>query len=323
MDAPTMLKRLLDQYRSDLEPYVLKNIEEIKDPSAPDRRGASGLIIDLHWEGKQYVGKELHGIFFEHGNAVEGMRTTLEKFCKEIKVMSKLKHDNIVRFYGIYYKQLQSVTVTLPVLVMEKLECSLRMYIETTHKDDASNLKIAEILYGVAKGLEYLHECCSEPLAHRDLSSNNILLTATFHAKIADFGSARVLDRPGGWNSSAKLTDVPGTLDFMPPETWENPPRYTTAVDIFSFGCIIIHLVTWKWPAPDGPTRWVTGLLGNQVRQIVSELDRRQKWIAMIGKNHPLLPIAKQCLQDKDSNRPKCWQLQQSCEKILEQYCNM
>ena len=64
-----------------------------------------------------------------------------------------------------------------------------------------------------------MHEGCSELLAHRDLSSNNILLTATLHAKIADFGSACVLDRPSGWNSSAKLSEMLGTLHFMLPGT--------------------------------------------------------------------------------------------------------
>ena len=319
MDAPTALKWLLDQYRSDLEPYVLNNIEEIEDPSAPDRRGADGQIIDLYWKEKRCVGKKLHEIFFEHDANVGG-RKMLEKFCKEIKVMSKLRHDNIVPFWGIYYKQLQSVAVALPVLVMEKMNCSLSSYIKTTSKADTSNVKIAEILYEVARGLEYLHEGCSEPLAHRDLSSNNILLTSTLHAKIADFGSARVLDRPGGWNSLATLSMMPGTPAFMPPEACENPPRYTTAMDIFSFGCVIIHLVTWEWPEPDGQFRQVKGLFGNWGRQIVSELDRRQKWIAMFGENHPMLSTVKQCLQDKDNKRPKCWELLLSCEKELGQY---
>ena len=212
------------------------------------------------------------------------------------------------------------MAVAWPVLVMEKMEYSLTKYIETTHKVVISDVQIADVLCDVAKGLVYLHEGCKEPLAHRDLSSNNILLTSTFCAKIADFGSTRVLDRLGGWNSSAKLTKVPGTQIFMPPETWENSPNYTTAVDIFSFGCVIIHLVTWQWPTPDGQICWVKGFFGNEVRQIVSELDWRQKWIAMFKKDHSLLPIVKQCLNDKISERPKCRQLLSSCEILSERY---
>ena len=319
IDAPTTLRRLLDRHRRDLQPYVRYGIVEDYDPYAPDRRGAEGHIINLNLQGKQCVGKELHEIFFEICS-VEEMKRVLEKFCKEIKVMSKLKHENIVQFWGIYYKQLQRIDVAVPILVMEKLDRSLRNYIETSQKGDFSDAKIAEILCDVAQGLQYLHEGCSEPLAHRDLSSNNILLTSTLRAKIADFGSARVLDRPGGWNSSANLTEMPGTLHFMPPETFENPPSYTTALDIFSFGCVIIHLVTWQWPKPDGQIRQVKGFFGNWVPQIVSELDRRQKWIAMFGENHLLLPIAKQCLQDRNSDRPKSGQLLQSCKKALEYY---
>ena len=319
-EPPKALIKLLDRFHSDLEPHVLTNINEITDPSAPVRKGSDGKIIDLVWKGKHCVGKELHEIFFEFGTDVQGMTTMFEKFSKEIKVMSKLKHDNIVPFLGIYYKQLQSVAVALPVLVMERMEYSLTKYIETTHKGVISDEKIAQILCDVAKGLVYLHEGCREPLAHRDLSSNNILLTSTFCAKIADFGSARVLDRLGGWNSSAKLTKVPGTQIFMPPETWENPPNYTTAVDIFSFGCIIIHLVTWQWPTPDGQICWGKSFLGKEVRQIVSELDRWQKWIAMFKEYHPLLPIVKQCLQDKINKRPKCSELLSLCEIVLRKH---
>ena len=193
-------------------------------------------------------------------------------------------------------------------------------YIETTHKGVLPGVKIAEILCDVARGLVYLHKGCSEPLAHRDLSSNNILLTSTLRAKIADFGSARVLDRPGGWNSAAKLTKTPGTAIFMPPETWESPLCYTTAVDIFSFGCVIIHLVTWEWPEPEVQIHKGKGIFGNEVIRIVGELDRRQKWIAKFGEYHSLLPIVKQCLQDRVYNRPKCKELLSSCEKALEEY---
>ena len=136
---------------------------------------------------------------------------------------------------GIYYKQSQNAAVALPVLVMEKLECSLARYIETTHKDVLPDVKITEILCDVARGLVYLHEGCSEPVAHRDLSSNNIRLTA----KIADFGSACVLDRPGGWNSAAKLTKSPGTAIFMPlcRDMGKSPLLYNCSGYLFSWLC--------------------------------------------------------------------------------------
>jgi len=73
------------------------------------------------------------------------------------------------------------------------------------------------------------------------------------------------LDRPGGWVSHAKLTKQPGTLDFMPPEALEDPPKYTVSVDAFSFGCVTIHLCTHKWPTPIGKTAQ---------GKVISELER-------------------------------------------------
>ena len=159
----------------------------------------------------------------------------LENFFEEIKLLSKMDHPNIVKFLGIYYKQDSSLSLEFPVLVMEKMQYSLTEYLTTHKKGSILEDTALNILLDASKGLVYLHS--EMKVAHRDLSSNNILLTTNLSAKISDLGSARVLDRPGGWNSQAKLTKTPGTIDFMPPEALEDPPKYTVSVDVFSFGC--------------------------------------------------------------------------------------
>ena len=78
---------------------------------------------------------------------------------------------------------------------MEKMGCDLDQYLITHKKGSIPDDRILGILLDVSKGLVYLHE--EMKVAHRDLSSKNILLTTKLNAKIADFGSARVLDRPG------------------------------------------------------------------------------------------------------------------------------
>ena len=231
------------------------------------------------------------------------MKSLLRNFYKEIKVLSRLNHDNIVKFYGLYHKS--SGTLTLPVLEMEKMEFSLTQCIES-HKQDCTS-KSDVILSDVAKGLFYLHEGGNDsPLAHRDLTSNNVLLTSKFRAKIADFGSARMLDLP----PSTKLTVCPGTPDFMPPEALEDPPRYTIKVDIFSFGCVVIHLECGQWPTPAGAAR--DGCL-------ISEIERRKKWIAMMGDSHSLLPIVTQCLENDMEKRPSSYDLLNFLKKT--RYC--
>jgi serine/threonine protein kinase len=66
-----------------------------------------------------------------------------------------------------------------------------------------------------AKGLEYLHEHVSPPVIHRDFKSSNILLDKKFHAKVSDFGLAKLgPDRIGGHVS----TRVLGTQGYVAPE---------------------------------------------------------------------------------------------------------
>ena len=294
------------EHQKDLQKYVLTNIKEICRPTCrgkdtavrstenedkdSNRAGAYGNLIDLEWNGTQVAGKVLHLTYFSSGTEPSSSvaRNILTRFFEEVKLLSKMNHSNIVRFLGIYYRQ----DSLLPVLVMDKMECDLHQFLTARKKGSLSDDRVLGILLDVSRGLVYLHE--EMKVAHRDLSSNNILLTADLSAKIADFGSARVLDRPGGWASETKLSIQPGTTDFMPPEALEDPPKYTVSVDVFSFGCVIIHMCTHKWPTPIGKTAQ---------GKIISEFERRQKYILEI--NHPnLLPLIKQCLEELNTNRP-------------------
>ena len=215
-----------------------------------------------------------------------------------------MNHPNIVQFRGIYYQQ----DSLLPVLVMEKMGCDLDQYLTTRKKGSIPDDRILGILLDVSKGLVYLHE--EMKVAHRDLSSKNILLTNKLNAKIADFGSARVLDRPGGWNVHSKLTKQPGTIDFMPPETLEDPPKYTVYVDVFSFGCVTIHMCTHKWPSPIGKTA---------EGRILSEFKRRVQYISEINYSS-LIPIIMKCLEDKSSRRPTARQLMSLIEENYKKH---
>ena len=137
-------------------------------------------------------------------------------------------------------------------------------------------------------GLVYLHK--ELQVAHKDLSSNSILLAGDLSAKIADLGSARVLDRPGGWSPHAILKKQPEVLHFIPFEALENPSKYTVSADVFSFGCVIIHLITHIWPSPDPK---------NESR---SEIERRWKYISEM-KDSCMLPMVSSCLAES-AKRP-------------------
>jgi hypothetical protein len=103
----------------------------------------------------------------------------------------------------------------------------------------------------------------------------------------------------------------------MPPEAVKDEPVYTEKIDCFSFGVIIVQTSTRQFPKPGN--RWQEveinhpGLPRGQVAVRVSEIDRRQNHISQVDPNHPLLPIALDCLKDKDTERPSAQQL---CERV-------
>ena len=305
--AENVVASVMGQFRADLEPHVLQGISEISEIdrshySIGFRTGSDATVIELNWHGTYCVGKVLHPIFFKDSEP-SGIRHILTKFCKEINLLRELKHPNIVQFLGLYYRQSSSV----PIMVMEKMECSLTKLLDTYKKGSIPEHKAYSILSDVLKGLIYLHEV--KQVAHRDLSSNNVLVTSYLCAKIADLGSARVLNKPGGWNTALQqLTAQPGTQDFMPPEALEDPPRYDLSVDVFSFGCVIIHFMTHQWPRPSGQS-----LNG----KLISEFERRRKLIEKMGHTHPLLSVVESCLQDAANGRPSSKQVLEHLQSVV------
>jgi len=101
-----------------------------------------------------------------------------------------LRHPNIVRFLGIYH----APDARVPSLVMERLHCSLNSLLENNSVVPLGT-KLS-IINDVALGLRYLHTR-NPPIIHRDLSSNNVLLSKGMEGKIGDLGTARLVDPRG------------------------------------------------------------------------------------------------------------------------------
>lgn len=95
-----------------------------------------------------------------------------------------------------------------------------------------------------AKGLEYLHEHVRPPVIHRDFKSSNILLDRNFHAKVSDFGLAKLgSDKAGGHVS----TRVLGTQGYVAPE-YALTGHLTTKSDVYSYGVVLLELLTGRVP---------------------------------------------------------------------------
>ena len=103
------------------------------------------------------------------------------------------------------------------------------------------------ILLDVAYGLLYLHSH-NPPIIHRDVKASIVLLTTDMRAKLADLGVSKILNvHP---LSEAARTMCPGASGVMPPEALMENPLYTTKLDDFSFGTLVLHIVNHEFPVP-------------------------------------------------------------------------
>ena len=210
-------------------------------------------------------------------------------------------------FIGMYYPAKDKFNV--PVILMEKMHNSLRSLVEGHSELSISFHTITTILNDVCLGLQYLHTR-TPPIVHRDLTPNNILLCHHLRAKISDLGVARTLEA-----TDTTLTKIPGTFDFMAPESQGNNPVYGLPLDIFSFGGVILYITTQKWPQP---APWISfdPDSGEKIT-LTSELQRRWHYLdKMTGIFVNFKSLAISCLDDTPKNRPTVVEVLEKIEEV-------
>ena len=213
----------------------------------------------------------------------------------------------IVTSLGVYYPAMDQYR--LPVMVMEKMQHSLRALVEK-YDNIPLNVKLS-ILDEVCLGLRYLHSR-NPPIVHRDLTPNNILLSYRLEAKISDLGVAKVVRS----DNQKTMTKLPGTPDFMPPEAVSIRPVYGPSLDVFSYGGVILNVTTQLWPQPTDPIEFNPD---TDRREVVSEVKRRQQYLdKMTGGAADLKPLVMSCLDDIPKNRPPVAQVSMTIKRVKD-----
>ena len=264
-------------------------------------------MFTVKYRTKIYAAKEIHSLLLEVANSEE-RQMMKDAFLRECYHCSLLRHPNIVRFVAVYYPERDSV---FPVMMMELMAESLAHYVK---KRNINTKMKASILYNVACGLNYLHSQKPAPVIHRDISPNNILLSRDSVAKISDLGVAKVV-KADTRTTRSMLTKLPGTADFMPPESYVEKPNYDTSLDIFSYAGIMLHVINQQWPTPTIQViqDFKTGKL-----IALSEVERRQAHLDKIkGRIKVLKPLVKSCLDNIPSKRPKIAVVVKSLEQFM------
>ena len=286
-------KDLGDQLKDlTLEDVILQNKEL--------GRGAYGKVFTVDFVGLPCAAKEIHSLLID-GVSPEENKAIKDGFIRECYHSSLIRHPNIVQFMGVYYAKPSDPRTDLPIMVMELMDTSLTSFIEKNQSKIAITTKLS-IMHDVSLALSYLHTR-RPAVIHRDLSSNNVLLTGHLVAKISDLGTAKMI-RADSKQTKSRLTTAPGTLHFMPPEALdEEDPSYGTPVDVFSFGGIALHLFSEKWPTPSGHKKRdpITKKMIS-----LSEVERRQQYLdKMTMEKAVLKEMVMRCLDDDPDERPQ------------------
>ncbi|KAL4124215.1 hypothetical protein PRIC2_010052 [Phytophthora ramorum] len=197
-------------------------------------KGGSGEVWLCEYGGGQVAVKKLL-------HTKEQKAEDVQAFAQEIELTASLVHPNIVRFIGVTWNSLNNLVMVLEYVPMGNLKNYL-------HKSAVLLSWARDKIHmatGIAEALEYLHSR-APAIIHRDLKSNNILLSRNLEPKLIDFGVSRGL-------IDLTMTAGVGTPYWVAPEVLEGN-RYTEKADIYSFGVVLSELDTGKIPYFDAVT---------------------------------------------------------------------
>ncbi|KAJ8559084.1 hypothetical protein ON010_g8362 [Phytophthora cinnamomi] len=341
-DSDKMMKSsaiLTDDVRSDpdFERYRIaqSDLEFVKQLS----KGAGGVVKLATWKSKkeQVVVKQVAP---EKSKSVR----ELQRFTREIRLYSSLKHPRIVAFRGIAWSSLADLSLVIEYMPngdlaqflerQRKLDSQRRGWNWNTDEDSGFTHSKLTVALDIADALVYLHSF-AEPIMHRDLKAQNVLLSNKWVAKISDFGVSKrrkQRDEKLGVSSGGPQTAEVGTAAWIAPEVIKGA-RYDQKADIYSFGIVMCELDTCTKPytlgianshsasgmtsfvsASNGTDEEVKSLLSSNAALALAVSDKGVTPAFHSDCPRAILDLAKVCLSYDPEDRPtakELWRLLQ------------
>mmetsp|Transcript_1299 Transcript_1299/g.3990 ORF Transcript_1299/g.3990 Transcript_1299/m.3990 type:complete len:354 (-) Transcript_1299:539-1600(-) len=195
-------------------------------------QGEFGVIIKGFYMGRPVAIKQilLH----------EKSRHTLQMLHDEVKILSKVKHANIVEFLGVLSDfPMKSNGRFFPYALMFEL-CDESLWVRLHRKRHRYDMREKlRIISEISAAVSHLHK---KHIVHQDLSSSNVLLSFSGTVKLSDFGFARECK-----NGSHENEYIVGSPSYMSPEQLLGKP-VTTKSDVWALGCLTWEVVSGKFP---------------------------------------------------------------------------
>eukprot|EP00038_Savillea_parva_P031710 m.89716 g.89716 ORF g.89716 m.89716 type:complete len:1462 (+) comp9818_c0_seq1:262-4647(+) len=235
-------------------------------------------------------------------------------FQKECDALQAIKHPHLLVFYGFGTTAVGESFMVTEFMAGGPLRS--KVLDRTVLFDWARVLMIGK---HIADGMRYLHRI---PIVHRDLKSDNVLLDGRYNAKVADFGSSRIVQvaEPAavgalsamisglegaslGADASMSMTKAVGTALWMAPEVFMGQTAYGPSVDVYSFAIILWELVARETPWDElGATTYI-----QQFQRLdAAHKEGRRPTIpdSVIAANPKYVDVIKSCWASDPNERP-------------------
>nr|XP_060619187.1 interleukin-1 receptor-associated kinase 1 [Anolis sagrei ordinatus] len=256
-------------------------------------------------------------------------------FVTEVEKLYRFRHPNIVELAG-YCAEQGNFCLVYVFLPKGSLDDHL-------HRQVGPCLTWAQRLHvavGASRAIQFLHSD-SPSLIHGDVKSSNILLDAAFNPRLADFGLARFSRRPKQGTMSSLLgrtQTVQGTLAYLPPE-YVRTGTLSTGIDVFSFGVVLLELLTGRRPMEvdsRGRSKYLKDLISEEeeAQQTPATMTSSSSQAAQLGthlyRKHMDLQagpcpellgitigrLSCQCLHPRAKRRPPMAEVYQELERL-------
>ncbi|KAG6701036.1 hypothetical protein I3842_08G143900 [Carya illinoinensis] len=198
----------------------------------------------------------------------KGSKQGRKEYISEVKIISRLRHRNLVQLIGWCHAQGEFLLVYeyMPNGSLDTHLFGGKIMLTWPVRD--------KIALGLASALLYLHEEWEQCVVHRDIKSSNIMLDANFNAKLGDFGLARLVDHELG----SQTTVLAGTMGYLAPEC-VTTGRASKESDVYSFGVVCLEIACGRKPVDPREEQskvrlveWVWNLYGKG--QILEAVDK-------------------------------------------------
>ncbi|OAY68903.1 putative serine/threonine-protein kinase [Ananas comosus] len=221
-------------YKTHIFSYA--ELDEATDGFSPSQELGDGGF------GTVYKGKLRDGRIVAVKRLYENNYKRVEQFMNEVDILSPLRHQNLVSLYGCTSRHCRELLLVYEFVPNGTVADHL-------HGPRACEGVLTwpirmQIAIETAEALGYLH-AVEPPIMHRDVKTNNILLDAGFHVKVADFGLSRLFPT----NATHVSTAPQGTPGYVDPE-YHTCFQLTDKSDVYSFGVVLAELISSK-PAVD------------------------------------------------------------------------